>query len=510
MLLRCALPILGALSLLACGAKTAPYVEELPPCESDAECDDGVFCDGMEQCIEGRCRRGAPPDCADMDPCTEDLCVEETRSCENPPVFVADDDRDGYFVLGLCGDDCDDHDPLVYPGADEVCNGKDDDCDLRIDEGAAYMAEPGDMRLTFSDAASGRGDAAWSPLTETWGVTYWDYTGSTSDVYFQQLAPNGTPVAEPELLTLAPGDAWGADIVWNEEESQYAIVWQDRRDGVWEIYFNRLTAEGGKLAPDYRVTFVPHWSINPTLVWTGNEYMIAWQDWRHELVAPDNFEIYVTFMDREGFEIGDDIRVTFDPDNSEAPELALADGEIGIAFVDGRTGVEQVWFLVVSLTGEVVVPAMRVSTSTTDAYAPELVWASDGYLLVWQEQTESGDFDIMGARIARPSNAIEGPFAVAGGEPWARRPRILDNGTELLIGYSDDRRGVYDMYAAVYDTRFMRLSEDIAVTRGPRDSVYGTLARGATSVGVLFEDQRDGNWEVYFTRLLCADPVLEP
>ena len=221
-------------------------------------------------------------------------------------------------------------------------------------------------------------------------------------------------------------------------------------------------------------------------------------------------------MDRDGFEIGDDIRVTFDDANSEAPDLAMADGfephgsEIGIAFVDGRTGVEQVWFTVVSLTGDVLVPAMRVSTSRTDAYAPEVVWAGDAYLLAWQEQTEGGDFDIMGARVARPSNAIEGPFAVAGGEPWARRPRILHNGDELLIAYSDDRRGVYDMYAAVYDGRFMRLSEDIMVTRGPRDSVYGTLARGGTSVGVLFEDQRDGNWEVYFTRLLCADPVLEP
>ena len=47
------------------------------------------------------------------------------------------------------------------------------------------------------------------------------------------------------------------------------------------------------------------------------------------------------------------------------------------------------------------------------------------------------------------------------------------------------------------------------MTRGPRDSVYGTLSRGGTSVGVLFEDQRDSNWEVYFTRLLCAEGALE-
>ncbi|HJL29056.1 MAG TPA: hypothetical protein RMI62_08290, partial [Polyangiaceae bacterium LLY-WYZ-15_(1-7)] len=32
-----------ALALLGCGSKTGLVVEELPPCESDAECDDGLF-----------------------------------------------------------------------------------------------------------------------------------------------------------------------------------------------------------------------------------------------------------------------------------------------------------------------------------------------------------------------------------------------------------------------------------------------------------------------------------
>lgn len=44
-----------------------------------------------------------------------------------------DDDGDG-FVWCM---ECDDTDPAVRPGATEVCNGRDDDCDGRIDDGAA-------------------------------------------------------------------------------------------------------------------------------------------------------------------------------------------------------------------------------------------------------------------------------------------------------------------------------------------------------------------------------------
>ncbi len=49
----------------------------------------------------------------------------------------ADLDGDGYDWDGAAGggDDCDDGDDTVHPGADEWCNGRDDDCDGTTDEG---------------------------------------------------------------------------------------------------------------------------------------------------------------------------------------------------------------------------------------------------------------------------------------------------------------------------------------------------------------------------------------
>jgi Putative metal-binding motif len=55
-----------------------------------------------------------------------------TSACPNG----TDNDNDGYGLGCPKGKDCDDENPLIHPGAKEVCNGKDDDCDGTADNGA--------------------------------------------------------------------------------------------------------------------------------------------------------------------------------------------------------------------------------------------------------------------------------------------------------------------------------------------------------------------------------------
>ena len=56
--------------------------------------------------------------------------VLEGLKCTQPE--EVDEDGDGFSG---CGEDCDDQDPSVFPGAPEVCNLRDDNCDDQVDEG---------------------------------------------------------------------------------------------------------------------------------------------------------------------------------------------------------------------------------------------------------------------------------------------------------------------------------------------------------------------------------------
>ncbi|HMI91751.1 MAG TPA: MopE-related protein [Polyangiales bacterium] len=116
------------------------------PC---ARCDDGVFCNGAERCaLDGKgCLPAETSACDDRDECTRDRCDERARSCEHA-AQPRDQDADG---VDACDGDCDDRDPAVHPGAAELCDQRDQDCDRSADEGtrsACGDCRPG-CRLLF-------------------------------------------------------------------------------------------------------------------------------------------------------------------------------------------------------------------------------------------------------------------------------------------------------------------------------------------------------------------------
>ncbi len=74
-----------------------------PECTMDVQCDDGVFCNGVEVCVEQTCVPGAPVVCDDAVACTDDTCNEDAGAC----AFAPNDGRCTATAGGRCDADSD-------------------------------------------------------------------------------------------------------------------------------------------------------------------------------------------------------------------------------------------------------------------------------------------------------------------------------------------------------------------------------------------------------------------
>ncbi len=120
-----------------------------PFCSTAADCNDNNPCTG-DQCNSGTCAWGSlgtccfrDTDCGDFDDCTTDTCDVGAHTCGHQAIpgcgtsTCMDFDHDGHgsmFCFPVAGDDCDDTNAAVHPGATENCtNGIDDDCNGFVD-----------------------------------------------------------------------------------------------------------------------------------------------------------------------------------------------------------------------------------------------------------------------------------------------------------------------------------------------------------------------------------------
>ncbi|MFH1434967.1 MAG: DUF4215 domain-containing protein [Pseudomonadota bacterium] len=378
---------------------------------------------------------------------------------------------------------------------DDFCNDCDDDCDGETDE--IEIVET-DIRVTNAPAYSGAPSMAYNPAADEFGIAWHDGRSgmSSGEIMFARISPAGEKLSADIQIT----DNWAASLFPSlvYTGSEYGVAWEDSMSAYTDIFFTRIDDEGGTIGPVIQVTNATYSSDLPSLVYTGSEYGLAWDDARDTGGSGNLDRIYFAKLDDEGSKTTGDIMVTSRNVSSDQASLVFTGSRFAIAWRDNRSGNQDVYFTIFDMDGATIVDDARITDASTDSTAPALAFTGSEYGVAWLER-RGGAWGAWYARIdeeggkigsdIRISDAADGEFISS--YVLNEAPLVWDPGGSVFgFSWTDDRDGNLEVYFTRFTHDGTLVDAELRMSNANDHSVHTTLAHGDGQWAVAWRDFR--------------------
>jgi hypothetical protein len=289
-------------------------------------------------------------------------------------------------------------------------------------------------------------------------------------------------------------------LVWTG--SEYGVSWADTRSTSTEIYFARISASGSKLDPEAAITDVDGYrSATPSLAWTGTEYGVSWADSR----TLGNPEIFFARISDSGVKVGYDTEIS-ETVYDEYPSLVWTGSEYGVSW---RNGDSKISFARISGSGTSIGSNVQITTNPARTNTPSLAWTGGNYGVSWQDERD-GNFEIYFAMISASGSKLGFDIRITNASGFSFSPSLVWTGSEYGVSWQDDREGNYEIYFARISDSEIKIGSDIRITSNAGQSSLPSLAWTGSEYGLSWQDDSGGNYGIYFVRLSASGDLVSP
>jgi len=395
-----------------------------------------------------------------------------------------------------------------------------------------------DTRLTDNDAASEfpRVELGFSEALHATNLhlVWQDWDDGSPGVYYARIEHDfSIPVAGQ--LPDSTSSCWHPDIALDQAGSCAYITWEEW-DGTYtgRIMLTKLDEEadkvldlGGGVVGDKEVSQTSEDTSLPAVcVDAGGTVHLAWEQdvpappfgvsvsqifYARLESAPDSEVYNTTLLERLSNEIPDHYYGAYSPDL--VTDVSYTERDTHIVWGDLRTDIyeEELFYTKLSSDGTVSVDDRRLTYDPKVCATPRIERdGSDNLHLVWARFLgEEEGYEVYYAKLDNSGNTVVGPLKMGSG----RDPSLcVDHYGDVHVVWSG-------LYYAKLDNDGSTLIPATHLTGDEWNSRYPDIAVdsqfGSERVHVFWQDNRDGNWELYYKHSLVPElrftaTVLEP
>ncbi len=341
-------------------------------------------------------------------------------------------------------------------------------------------------------------------------ICWQDYRNGDGDIYAQRYSSTGDPLG----ANFRVNDDVGASFQYYpsiamDADGDFAICWQDLRNGDGDIYAQRYSSTGDPLGANFQVNddVGSSWQRYPSVAMEGDGgFVICWEDERN-----DNWDIYAQRYSSTGDPLGANFQVNDDVGSSWQwlPSIAMeGDGGFIICWQDLRNGDLDIYAQRYSSTGNPLEANFQVNDDmgSSGQWYPSVAMEGDGGFIICWADGRNGDWDIYAQRYSSTGTPLGANFRVNDdvGSSWQRYPSVAMEGDGgFVICWEDERNDNWDIYAQRYSSTGDPLGANFQVNDdvGSSWQRYPSVAmEGDGGFVICWEDERNDNWDIYAQR----------
>ncbi len=273
------------------------------------------------------------------------------------------------------------------------------------------------------------------------------------------------------------------------------IVWYDKRDGNGEIYYKRSTDWGMTWAPDTRFTYQDSISAFPTIAATGSDAHVVWEDARDR----HRREIYYKRSTDSGVTWTPDTRLTYNDTSEGFANVYVLNADVHLIWTAFPIGKPEVYYKRSTDRGLTWTPEERLSNLPGDSWATGLSLSGTNVHLIFHNW-RNNNWEVYYRRSTDRGTSWSSEQRLSDSLNYSWYPTIAGAGSNLFLVWGDCRDGNYEIYLKRSTDSGITWSPDTRLTDDPAMSEQPCITLSGNNIHVVWVESRDGNYEIYYKR----------